>query len=106
MTTTHDTERAFIAGALARPGDAAPWLVFADWLEERQDRRAAYVRRYLRHLQWLTCTAGVNDRIARAVKVAPGHFLWLCDWRPEGFRFVVLANPPPLPVARFAPKGM
>jgi uncharacterized protein (TIGR02996 family) len=102
--TMHDTERAFIAGCLARPGDAAPWLVFADWLEERGDRRHAYVRRYLPHLQRLTREAVPGERTCRGVSV-PGFMLWLADWRDGGFRFLPMTDPPPLTLARLAPAG-
>jgi uncharacterized protein (TIGR02996 family) len=101
---SHADERAFIAGALASPGDSAPWLVFADWLDERHDRRAAYVRRYLPTLQRLTREVVPGDRVCRGVCV-PGFVLWLADWRNGGFRFVVLTNPPPLRLARLAPAG-
>jgi uncharacterized protein (TIGR02996 family) len=37
-------EAAFLRAAHAAPGDSAPRLVYADWLEERGDRRAAFIR--------------------------------------------------------------
>jgi uncharacterized protein (TIGR02996 family) len=37
-------EEAFLADVVAHPHDATPWLVFADWLEERDDRRGELVR--------------------------------------------------------------
>jgi uncharacterized protein (TIGR02996 family) len=39
-----DTEDAFIQAVLASPEDEATRLVYADWLEERGDLRAAYLR--------------------------------------------------------------
>jgi uncharacterized protein (TIGR02996 family) len=37
-------EEAFLADVVAHPNDATPWLVFADWLEERDDPRGELVR--------------------------------------------------------------
>lgn len=37
---------AFARAILADPADEAPWLVFADWLDERDDPRGPFVRRY------------------------------------------------------------
>jgi uncharacterized protein (TIGR02996 family) len=37
-------DRAFINSLLATPDDAAPWLVYADWLDERGDARGEYIR--------------------------------------------------------------
>ena len=37
-------DEAFIRGILANPGDDAPRLIYADWLEERDDPRGAYLR--------------------------------------------------------------
>jgi uncharacterized protein (TIGR02996 family) len=37
-------EEAFLADMVAHPHDATPWLVFADWLEERGDPRGELVR--------------------------------------------------------------
>ena len=34
----------FLRALLADPADAAPWLIYADWLEERGDPRAALYR--------------------------------------------------------------
>jgi uncharacterized protein (TIGR02996 family) len=39
-----DLEEAFLADMVAHPHDATPWLVFADWLEERGDPRGELVR--------------------------------------------------------------
>jgi uncharacterized protein (TIGR02996 family) len=40
----HPDEAAFLAAIAAAPDDALPRLVFADWLEERNDPRAVWVR--------------------------------------------------------------
>jgi len=37
-------DEAFIRGIVANPGDEAPRLIYADWLEEREDSRGAYLR--------------------------------------------------------------
>ncbi len=37
-------EDAFVAAVLADPADDAPRLVYADWLEERGDPRAEFLR--------------------------------------------------------------
>jgi uncharacterized protein (TIGR02996 family) len=39
-----DLEQAFLADMVAHPHDATPWLVFADWLDEREDPRGELVR--------------------------------------------------------------
>ena len=40
-----DEEAGFITAVLAQPKDRTAMLVYADWLDERDDRRAAYLRR-------------------------------------------------------------
>jgi uncharacterized protein (TIGR02996 family) len=37
-------EEAFIRTLVAQPGDATPRLVYADWLDDRGDRRGGYLR--------------------------------------------------------------
>ena len=37
-------DEAFLAAILASPGDEAPELVYADWLEERGDTRGLALR--------------------------------------------------------------
>lgn len=44
MSDVHPDELAFLAKIAEHPDYALPRLVFADWLEERGDRRAAWVR--------------------------------------------------------------
>jgi uncharacterized protein (TIGR02996 family) len=39
-----DAEAPFILAVQAAPGDSAPLLIYADWLEERGDRRAEFLR--------------------------------------------------------------
>jgi uncharacterized protein (TIGR02996 family) len=38
------TDEAFLRAIRANPADDAPWLIYADWLEERGDPRAALYR--------------------------------------------------------------
>jgi uncharacterized protein (TIGR02996 family) len=45
-------EEAFLEGIRANPADNTARLVYADWLEERGDPRAEYLRVLC---QWLTC---------------------------------------------------
>jgi uncharacterized protein (TIGR02996 family) len=42
--TTNDEEAALISTIREHPGDPTPRLVYADWLEERGDPRAEYLR--------------------------------------------------------------
>jgi uncharacterized protein (TIGR02996 family) len=42
--TTNDDEAALISTIREHPGDPTPRLVYADWLEERGDPRAEYLR--------------------------------------------------------------
>jgi uncharacterized protein (TIGR02996 family) len=37
-------ENAFLSSIFTKPDDVATWLVYADWLEERGDPRAEYLR--------------------------------------------------------------
>jgi uncharacterized protein (TIGR02996 family) len=39
-----DEHHAFLEALTANPEDDTLWLVFADWLEERGDSRAAFLR--------------------------------------------------------------
>jgi uncharacterized protein (TIGR02996 family) len=39
------TDESFLQAIRADPADEAPWLIYADWLEERGDPRAALYRR-------------------------------------------------------------
>ena len=46
-------EAAFLRTILASPGDDAPWLVYADWLDERGRSAGPFIRGHLRELQAL-----------------------------------------------------
>jgi uncharacterized protein (TIGR02996 family) len=45
-------EEAFLRSIAANPRDDAPWLIYADWPEERGDRRAEYIRLLC---EWIAC---------------------------------------------------
>lgn len=44
MTTTDSDREAFLATIAANPDDMTPRLVFADWLDEREDARGEFIR--------------------------------------------------------------
>jgi uncharacterized protein (TIGR02996 family) len=58
-------DEAFLGAIRADPGDEAPWLIYADWLEERGDPLAAAYRR-----RRLTNSVGMT-----LVLIPPGTFL-------------------------------
>jgi len=43
-----DEEHAFLRGILTNPADLTGWLAYADWLDERSDPRAEYLRLQVR----------------------------------------------------------
>jgi uncharacterized protein (TIGR02996 family) len=46
-------DEAFIRAIVSNPGDDASRLIYADWLEEREDPRGAYLREEVRwHRVW------------------------------------------------------
>jgi uncharacterized protein (TIGR02996 family) len=58
-------EAAFMAAILAAPDDDAPRLVFADWLDERGDRRAEWIRLTVRRDQLTRGPSAREDLVAR-----------------------------------------
>ena len=60
-----DEEAGFIAAMLAEPDDRTVLLVYADWLDERDDPRGEYLRIVL---------GGpiVGDRLLRFLQISPG----------------------------------
>jgi uncharacterized protein (TIGR02996 family) len=46
-----DEDRAFLRGILTNPADLTGWLAYADWLDERADPRAEFVRLEVRRGQ-------------------------------------------------------
>ncbi len=54
------TEQAFLDSIGANPGDNTPRLVYADWLEERGDPRAEYLRVLC---EWLACRSTGDDKL-------------------------------------------
>ena len=73
-------EGAFLRAAFAAPDDAAPRLIYADWLEERDDPRAELVRLADR-LRTLDPEAASRERMAYRDRLAefrsPAASLWL-----------------------------
>jgi uncharacterized protein (TIGR02996 family) len=65
-------EAAFLRAAHAAPGDAAPRLVYADWLEERGDPRASVIRLGER-LRALAPEAAARERAAHEVVLRHGR---------------------------------
>jgi uncharacterized protein (TIGR02996 family) len=60
-------EAAFMAAILAAPDDDAPRLVFADWLDERGDRRAEWLRLTVRRDQLTRGPSAGEDMVARTL---------------------------------------
>lgn len=70
-------EGAFLRVAFAAPDDAAPRLVYADWLEERQDPRAPVVR-LAERLRRLDPVAAAQERRNHRDLTRQGlHWLWV-----------------------------
>jgi len=71
-------ESAFLRSAVADPDDEAPRLIYADWLDERHDPRAAVVRlaERLRHLDG---ESAADERLAGRGTIRRGqdHWLWM-----------------------------
>jgi uncharacterized protein (TIGR02996 family) len=55
-------DEAFIRAIVAAPGDGAPRLVYADWLDERGDPRGAYLRAEVRWAKDRANDSGVSLR--------------------------------------------
>src|SRR5262245_38633654 len=45
-----DEDRAFLRAILSNPAELTAWLVYADWLDEHDDPRAAFIRLELKRL--------------------------------------------------------
>src|SRR6476659_1158863 len=75
-------ERAFLRAIAAAPDDTAPRLVYADWLDERGDPRAEFVRVQVRlreHLESDPEYASFRDREQALRLVCPPEWLALLD---------------------------
>ncbi len=70
-------EASFLRVAFADPDDAAPRLIYADWLDERHDPRAAVVR-LAERLCRLDPETAARERSAHRAQLRPGldHWLW------------------------------
>ncbi|HVK09257.1 MAG TPA: TIGR02996 domain-containing protein [Gemmataceae bacterium] len=83
MRVTDD--EAFIRAIVSAPGDDAPRLVYADWLDERGDRRGAYLReetvwaRDRSPSRWADLTAQAPDLDAVWVARISRPPLGVCD---------------------------
>ena len=53
-------EAGFIAALLAEPDDRTTLLVYADWLDDRGDPRAAYLRQFVTEATWPLRAANVD----------------------------------------------
>src|SRR3954468_18315981 len=86
-------EDSLLAALFECPHDHAAWLVYADWLEERGDCRAEYLRLYAQ-LRKLSVRDPQHGEIsARLSALRPGvdvHWLALID---GGQRFSLLWTP-------------
>ena len=76
-------DEAFIRAIVAAPGDDAPRLVYADWLDERGDARGGYLRATVawgRHLR----DAGMREKAERQLRHAARLLdaVWVCRVTP------------------------
>jgi uncharacterized protein (TIGR02996 family) len=70
-------EGAFLRAAFAAPDDAAPRLVYADWLDERHDPRAAVIRTAERHRRLdPEAVAREHSTDRDQLRRGMGHWLW------------------------------
>lgn len=63
-----DEDKAFVSAILTNPADLTGWLAYADWLDERDDARAEFVRLQVRILnpdEMWPDPIGVLDRIEK-----------------------------------------
>ncbi|HJZ56056.1 MAG TPA: hypothetical protein VKE74_13900 [Gemmataceae bacterium] len=100
----HPDECALLWCALDSPGDPAPLLILADWYDDRQDTRAAFVRHYLHDLRRFTASYDGRGRACGVRTCDSRYYIWLTP-NSHGFKLAVVANPPSLRLARFAPAG-
>jgi uncharacterized protein (TIGR02996 family) len=67
---TDPKERAFLEGIRVNPRDNSFRLVYADWLEERDDPRAEYVRVLC---EWLTCQPAREQELIERERKLRAH---------------------------------
>jgi uncharacterized protein (TIGR02996 family) len=67
---THDD---FVMALTVNPCDKALWLVYADWLEERGDVRAEYVRRFPVLMHPWTWVTGDSDALVKQLRKEVGR---------------------------------
>ncbi len=81
-------EAAFLVAIREHPDDAMPRLAFADWLEERGDPRAAYLRLVVEIASRCRQDRATDDLCARLAELARGIDK---DWREAvGIRYDVV----------------
>lgn len=69
LADMNDDHFPFLRTILAAPGDFAPRLVYADWLEERGDPRAEYVRAWVAMMEKVRAGEPSGDEKARVIKL-------------------------------------
>jgi uncharacterized protein (TIGR02996 family) len=83
-------EQGFIAAVLAQPGDDTARLVYADWLEERDDPRAAFLRAEvaLNATEPAARTREMRERLHQARSGVDSRWLAQMDRPQAGWRVV------------------
>jgi uncharacterized protein (TIGR02996 family) len=71
-------EGAFLRAIRAAPQDSAPRLVYADWLDERHDRRGPVVR-LMERIRSLPPDAAARERDAHGEVTGHWHHIVACD---------------------------
>ena len=80
------TDADFLAAVAAAPLDSLPKLVYADWLDERNDPRGGYVRVLV---EWLTSRKLVDEELfarEEELRVGPNQ-AWLARIRGMPVRY-------------------
>lgn len=74
MTTTISDREALLLGCLENPEDAAPLLIFADWLDDHgEEGRAAHVRALV-GCRW--ADSGIPDDLSIIFLISPRCLTW------------------------------
>src|SRR5689334_13038022 len=99
-------EQALWQAIVAAPADDAPWLVYADWLQDcGRDREAATVRRFLPDIRAeLAAGMGVPAVQELVARQDPGGSGWGLESPPAGPALAVQRRAP-LTVTSAAPDG-
>ena len=96
-------EKAFLRAIQERPTDAAPRLVYADWLDERDDPRGEYLQLLCAAAGWAKAKTKREQVIARLQELGTGlNRRWLEAVQVGiGWRLLFEANLPPLEQRRY-----